>query len=69
MPIYNFECKNKECGFKTSSIMTYKEKKLLRDPRPCPRCFKGPNSEYTLCGVLSKSSFVLKGKGWAKDGY
>jgi predicted nucleic acid-binding Zn ribbon protein len=67
MPIYNFECK--KCKFKTSRIMTYKEKKLLRDPRACPKCFRGTEVEYTLYSTVGRSNFVLKGKGWYKDGY
>ena len=49
--------------------MTYKEKKLLRDPRACPKCFRGTEVEYTLYSTVGRSNFVLKGKGWYKDGY
>ena len=66
MPIYNFECKN--CDYRISKIMSYREKKLLKSPGPCPRCFKGTEAKYTLYNVLGNSNFVLKGK-WFKHGY
>ncbi len=67
MPIYNFECK--ECGFTTSMLMSYERKKLLKDPGPCPECYSGQDSEYTLYNIMGKSNFILKGGGWHKDGY
>lgn len=33
------------------------------DPLPCPRC----SNKMKL--QISKTSFILKGKNWAKDGY
>jgi len=48
--------------------MSYREKKLLKSPGPCPRCFKGTEAKYTLYNVLGNSNFVLKGK-WFKHGY
>ncbi len=67
MPIYNFICKR--CDYEFSSIMKYKEKKILKDPRPCPKCYCGPTDENTLFSTIGKTSFSLKGKGWYKDGY
>ena len=49
--------------------MKYEEKKNLKDPGPCPRCYTGPKDENTLFSVSGKTSFSLKGKGWYKDGY
>jgi len=68
MPIYEYKCK--ECGHVFDKLMKHK------DPiPPCPASVEA-NNETILesCGgeterLISKTSFILKGKGWAKDGY
>lgn len=54
--IYEYECK--KCGeFEIEQRIT--DGKLEK----CPSC------EGEVRRLISKSSFVLKGKGWFKDGY
>lgn len=60
MPIYEYECD--DCGD------TFTEKCSVDDRfvacwQPCLKC----EGEIKL--LISKTSFVLKGKGWFKDGY
>jgi hypothetical protein len=66
MPLYNFVCNR--CDYRSSRLMSYKSKTMTKDPGPCPKCYKGPSDEYTLCNIIGNSNFVLKGK-WFKDGY
>lgn len=58
MPIYEFNCK--KCEHEWDDIRKMGD----QVPGPCPEC----GSEKTAKG-LSKGSFILKGTGWAKDGY
>lgn len=56
--IYVYECSKIECKFK------FEHKQKLNDNKPnCPVC----NSEVNKKPAVS--NFVLKGKGWYKDGY
>ena len=62
MPLYNFRCDS--CEYEVERLMSMKEKKYLKDPGPCPKCL-----EISLRSVIGKSSFKLRGEGWAKDNY
>jgi len=57
MPVYDFEC---ECGRKRTEFF-----KLKKVPKtlPCSKCKKD------MKRVISSTNFILKGEGWAKDGY
>tara|TARA_R100001015_G_C4626998_1_gene186292 strand:+ start:879 stop:1064 length:186 start_codon:yes stop_codon:yes gene_type:complete len=56
MPIYEFECR--ECGDFVQKLQKYS------DPFPvCEACKK------EMRKLISKTSFSLKGAGWAKDNY
>ena len=56
MPIYEYTCPS--CGGKVEAL------KHIGDEAPrCEHCGK------LLEKVISSSSFILKGQGWAKDGY
>ena len=56
MPIYEFECK--ECAVTAQRLQSYSA------PFPvCESCKKEMNK------LISKTSFSLKGRGWAKDNY
>jgi putative FmdB family regulatory protein len=58
MPIYEFKCE--KCGEEFETMSKVSD----RDSSPeCKKC-KGPTKRK-----ISKTSFVLSGGGWAKDGY
>ena len=56
MPIFEYECK--ECDYKVELLIVPCEE----EPK-CPKCLK------SLIKGVSLSTFRLKGKGWADDGY
>jgi len=56
MPIYVFVCK--ECGQSEDKLVSMRTKKIK-----CTKCGGAADK------VMSAPSFVLKGKGWAIDGY
>ena len=58
MPTYNYKCSN--CGFQFEITQSMKENPL----EVCPEC-----SKNTLDRLIFPSEFILKGKGWFKDGY
>ena len=55
MPVYEFKC---QCGLVTERLV-----KIGVEEIKCPKCGGKAKRIISLC------SFVLKGKGWAKDGY
>jgi putative FmdB family regulatory protein len=57
MPIYEYRCK--ECGNKIEKIQNFDAK-----APPC-KCDK----KVQMTRLISRTSFHLKGDGWAKDGY
>lgn len=57
MPIYEYRCSS--CRGITEAIQRMDEAPL----QECPSC-AGP-----LVRIVSKTSFILKGEGWYKDGY
>ncbi|QDP65627.1 MAG: hypothetical protein GOVbin1454_21 [Prokaryotic dsDNA virus sp.] len=69
MPLYEYECER--CGHIQEVLQGYKE--------PAPRCevcdqnLNGKEREATEASSMkrkvSRSSFILVGGGWAKDGY
>lgn len=65
MPLYEYECE--KCGHRFDKLSK------MTDPNPpCPRA--GDDDTERVCGgstkkLISRSEFVLKGGGWAKDGY
>ena len=61
MPIYDYVCK--DCGHKTTEIRKYIEKD---EPCECEKC-SSQNTERDT--VPAATTFILKGKGWAKDNY
>lgn len=73
MPIYEYRCQ--DCGHQFERRM-----KMSDDNPPCPK--PDPHHDYQTDGTyepapcggetvkqISRTSFVLKGGGWAKDGY
>lgn len=63
MPLIGIECK--QCANKFESIVSSGE----RSRRELPKCPKCASSNVTEEEVPKKTSFQLKGAGWAKDGY
>ena len=57
MPIYEYECK--KCGYKKEVFESTNEQYNYK----CPNCL------IPLIKIVGLSNFILKGKGWAKDGY
>jgi len=61
MPIYEYKCQ--KCGFLIEKIQK------INDP-PLEKCtLEECSPKGTLKKVISKTSFQLKGSGWASDGY
>lgn len=56
MPIYEYQCE--KCKMITEKIQSYDGK--------APKCGKCKIKTHR---VISRTSFALKGEGWAKDGY
>ena len=65
MPIYEWYCPH--CGHEEETLQS------INDPAPvCLKCDYNTNRHKKLEVMerkISKSSFILKGGGWAKDGY
>ena len=59
MPIYEHKCQ--DCGHRFEVIVSISDS---NKPQPCPSC----NVSDTV-RLISRSTFKLKGLGWAKDGY
>lgn len=58
MPVYEYECDH--CGY---CFDEYKNTFVNGDFSKCPMCNKKAEK------ILSKTSFILKGGGWANDNY
>lgn len=56
MPIYEYGCK--DCGLQIELLRKYGS-----DPPACEGCKK------KMKKLVSRSSFALRGGGWAEDGY
>jgi putative FmdB family regulatory protein len=66
MPIHDYRCLNKKC--KKEFEVFYSSQSSVEREEPeekCPEC--GSLKKEKL--VSKSTSFILKGKGWAKDGY
>lgn len=55
MPLYDIYC---DCGYKQEIIL-----KLTQEIPLCPKCGQ------KMKKAVSSVPFILKGRGWAKDGY
>ena len=55
MPLYDIYC---DCGYKKEMML-----KLDQETPPCPKC------GHQMKKAIPHTSFILKGRGWAKDGY
>lgn len=66
MPTYEFKCE--KCSHE------FEHDQKMSDPNPpCPRLVHGTKIVLTCGGptkkLISRTSFVLEGGGWASDGY
>ena len=61
MPIYEYKCGS--CGSEFSVLSSHRDSERTR-PCPDPVCLE-PEARK----VVSRTSFALKGDGWASDGY
>jgi putative FmdB family regulatory protein len=65
MPIYEYQCQ--KCDERFEVMQRISDDTLESCPKDkCPRKGHGKGS---LTKLISKTSFALKGGGWAKDGY
>ena len=64
MPVYEYECTR--CGHCLEVAHgAAQDPKTIADKLQCPCC----KNKTELKRIISKSSFSLKGRGWAKEGY
>lgn len=61
MPLYEYRCP--KCGTEFERLLSHTKR---NDPQPCPndQC-----DEKEAKKLISRTSFSLKGGGWASDGY
>jgi putative FmdB family regulatory protein len=65
MPIWEYECQ--KCHSIIEKLVTWDEAR--QGLVLAPLCVaEGCNAEFTK-RIMSKTSFVLNGTGWARDGY
>lgn len=63
MPTYEFRCEACDHRGEYSAKVDDREKEL---PKVCPEC---QTPERIIKVFPTKTTFSLKGQGWAKDGY
>ena len=59
MPLYEYACPS--CGYQVELMQSASS---AAAPDTCNQCGAGPMQK-----MLSRTSFILKGGGWYKDGY
>ena len=62
MPIY--ECTCTKCGTERETLQKHTD-----SPPNCASCALDAGGAVQMVKRVSRSSFRLKGKGWASDGY
>lgn len=62
MPVYEYECQ--KCKTRYERELSIAEKKTVTPT--CPHCAASKSRQQRL---ISRTNFVLKGPGWAKDNY
>jgi len=60
VPIYEYQCPKEDCGGRVEKLLKTFE---MNESVKCPKCGR------PMKRMISKSSFLLKGGGWASDGY
>jgi len=61
VPIYEYRCP--KCGVQFERLIPSRERD---QPQPCPEKMCG---EKQAKKIVSQTTFLLKGGGWAADGY
>jgi len=61
MPLYEYKCP--KCGFRFEKLVQFSK---MDEPQPCP---KEKCDVKEAKKMISRTSFSLKGGGWASDGY
>ena len=59
MPLFEYKCKR--CAHHFEKLVRHDERDLKP---PCPECAAAQTEK-----MISRTSFSLKGGGWAEDGY
>jgi len=62
MPIYQYRCK--KCNHEFKVLQKHSDKVKMLESGPCEEC-----GERDLEEIISRSTFHLKGGGWAENGY
>jgi putative FmdB family regulatory protein len=65
MPIYEYQCE--KCSEQFEVMQRISEDALTTCPKD--KCPKKRHGKGNLKKMISKTSFSLKGGGWAEDGY
>lgn len=60
MPLYEYRCEDPKCNGQEEVLQRVSD---ADKPRKCPQC------EKRMKRIISGGSFILKGGGWASDGY
>ncbi len=64
MPIYDYRCKNCNHEYETMST-SIREAEEVEEKLKCPLCGSTDKERQ----IAKKTSFTLKGRGWARDRY
>jgi len=66
MPIIQYKCKNEECQHEFEVFYTSQSKRQEEEEaEQCPKCDSTEKEPLPPKGT----GFVLKGRGWYRDGY
>lgn len=66
MPIHSYTCQRKGCNHEFDVFYKVQSHVEKEEPQEeCPKC--GSKKKKRM--IAKKTSFVLKGRGWAKDRY
>jgi putative FmdB family regulatory protein len=62
MPEYTYLCDKQNIEFETSH-------KISEELTSCPKCLEAGKEDHIPKRLISSTSFVLVGSGWASSGY
>lgn len=67
MPVYVYECSG--CGLQREDFRTLEEMEKFGHTIIQKGCPKNKRHFHYFKRIITPTSFILKGSGWAKDGY